>query len=130
MNDKNHQVLEAADLTVGTANPVSNTAILVIKSFFSPFSTTVVAPPNASGKPLEEAVRDPAARTGGPGFKLALIATVIITVLCGIAVVVMALMFPDQANTIQIKAFNTMSDVFSAGIGALLGLIGGKATGV
>jgi hypothetical protein len=109
------------NLIVGTANSVSNTAMLILSAFQSPFTINTVVPPNAPQN-------DPAARTGGPGFNLALIAIIGITVLCGIAFVVMAGIYPDHPNTTQDDVLHTMTHVFWAGIGCLIGLITGKAT--
>jgi hypothetical protein len=128
MNKPNHHVLKAEDLKVGTTDGAANTAILIIEALRSPLTTTVVVPPNANGEASKEAANDPAARKGGPGFKLALIAVIAITFLSGIALVVMAAAFPDPANALQTRAFEAMIDAFWAGIGALVGLIGGKVT--
>jgi hypothetical protein len=111
------------NVIAGTANSVSNTAILVINAFRSPLTTNIVTPPN---EPPE--TTDPAKKTGGPGFNLALIAVIAFTAFCGVVLVGMSATFPDHANAIQTSAFDTMRNGFWAGLGALVGLIGGKAT--
>lgn len=110
-----------ATLRIGTANALSNTAILAVEAFRSPLATTTVVPPHA-------AASDPAAKSGGPGFKLALLAVISVTVVCLAAMLIIAFALHGQPNSVQAKVLDTVTNVFVAGIGALIGLIGGKAS--
>jgi ABC-type branched-subunit amino acid transport system permease subunit len=45
-----------------------------------------------------------------------------------VALVVMAFAFPEHANAMQTSTFETVRTVFVGGMGALIGIIGGKLT--
>ena len=59
---------------------------------------------------------------------MALIAVVIFTALCFVAMLILAFALPDKPNPVQTDVASTITKAFVAGLGALIGLIGGKAT--
>jgi hypothetical protein len=113
-------------LKIGTTSALSNTAILALDAFQSPLSTTVVVSPGVHS--YDEVASDSATKTGGPGFKLALVAVIFITGICLVAMMIMAVALPDPADAVQTKVLDTVTNVFVAGIGTFIGLIWGKAT--
>jgi hypothetical protein len=110
---------------IGTANAFANTAMLVGDAFSSPFTRTAIVPPSVTSG--AEAAADAAAKIGGPGFKLALIAAVAITLICLLLIVVLPFLEPDPPTKMQAEAFDTIRAVFCAGAGAFIGLFTGKA---
>jgi hypothetical protein len=62
-----------------------------------------------------------------PAFKLAVLIVVAITVLSGIAEIVLADIWPNPKSNQQ-STFEGFNFAWKAGIGAILGLVGGKVT--
>jgi hypothetical protein len=124
--DTGYLRLEGSDvkLKIGTPDPIANTALLLFEAVRSPLTTVSVVPPRDDPA---QAITDPAARTARPGFGIALLAVTAITILAFIAVLVMSVTLPNPPNATQIKAFDISADAFCAGMGALIGLITGKA---
>lgn len=83
--------------------------------------------------PIPLAATEPTANSGNgdrtivvaPFFKLVFLTIVVITVLCGAADIAMAGVWSDPTS-MQQSAFEAAGFAWKAGIGAILGLIGGK----
>jgi hypothetical protein len=67
--------------------------------------------------------RDPGRIT--PHFALVFLSALGLTLLCGAAMVVLSI-FGEETEAMK-SAVGTCSDMFKMGVGAVLGLIGGKA---
>jgi hypothetical protein len=76
------------------------------------------APTKAPNKVHEKVIAPASFDAGGPGFKLALLAVIAITLLAGVAFVLMAATFHDPPNALQTKAFDTSIALVCAGMGA------------
>ena len=87
-------------------------------TFSSP--TAGAARPHSDGGPARAAYLKPA-------FKLVFLSVLAITVLCGIAQLILAGIWP-QPTANQQAAFEAMGFAWKAGLGAILGLLGGKVT--
>jgi hypothetical protein len=114
--------------TTGSSSRIANTALIAAESLRSPGETTVIVP-----RPTDqEAVREPDvlpanAIVVSPHFKWLLIAVIAITVVCGAVQVLLAVVL-DKPTELQQQAFAAMNFGWQAGLGALFGLLGGKAT--
>lgn len=138
-NDKKHHVLRAEPgdyrVIIGSPNLVANTAIIAIESLVSPGDKSVVLPHKGpetepSQKPNETAhdfSKDPGAIVLSPNFKLVFVTVLAITVLSGAAQIVMA-SFWANPNGLQQEVFSAMDFAWKAGFGAIVGLLGAKAS--
>lgn len=118
-------------LTGGVGNFIANSALIAAASLQSPAKESVILPAKGrretDNQPRAAAMGDPAAILISPRFKLVFISVLIITVMCAIAEVVMASVWPTP-NGPQGNVISTMDFVFKAGFGAMIGLLGGKAS--
>lgn len=63
-----------------------------------------------------------------PAFKAVFITVTIITVLCLIGFVALAIIYPNDDPTSRLTSvFETLRSAFTLGFGAIVGLLGGKA---
>lgn len=145
MTDENdggqrHFVLhaEAGHFTVkGSSSAVVNTAIIASESLRSPLEISIVEP-SISGAPVNlgrHRVRDSATNalaTKGPiavtpTFKLVFLSVLAITALAGVAQIIMAFVW-EKPTVAQQEVFEAMGSAWKTGFGAVVGLLGGKAT--
>lgn len=68
---------------------------------------------------------EPALYASDPTYKLVLITVIAITAVCGIADIILASMWPDPTQ-LQQQAFAAVDVGWKGGLGAILGLLGGK----
>jgi hypothetical protein len=148
-NEKKHYVLNAEAgsyrISGGVGTLIANTALIVSETLRSPTEETVIVPGSAKTQRREEAVaeRPPTRRlttdaaydpTKAPGaiilsprFKLIFFAVLILTILAGIAEIAMAAAWPTPTDQ-QHQVFLAMDFAWKAGFGAIVGLLGGKAS--
>jgi hypothetical protein len=107
----------------------AKTANVLAETFKSPNSLSLIDRATGSvmvpGAPLPPGAPPPSPL--GPQFKWTFITVVVITVLSGIAAIILASVWthptPNQQTTFELFAF-----AWKVGIGAIFGLIGGKVT--
>jgi hypothetical protein len=115
-------------LTGGIANLIANTASVAAASLRSPTEESVIVPTKGRAEPPLERIReDPAAIIIPPRFKLVFLSVLTVTVLAGLAEIVMASIWGTPTG-LQGTVFSTMDFVVKAGFGAMVGLLGGKAS--
>lgn len=145
-NEKKHYVLRAEPgnyrVIGGSTNPVANTAIIAIESLVSPGDKSVILPhkapeaeptpkPDQTGKrhrttdAAHDFSKDSGAIVLSPKFKWAFVAVLAITVLSGIAQIVMAALW-EHPTGLQQEVFSAMGFAWKIGFGAIVGLLGGK----
>jgi hypothetical protein len=125
-----------------TTNPVANAAMIVAQTFSAPFAALAIDLSTAEPIAVAASYDSPPvaganASTGGalpantalilPIFKTVFFAVLIITILCGIAELILAAIW-EKPTTNQQAAFQAMDFAWKAGLGAILGLLGGKVT--
>jgi hypothetical protein len=120
-------------------NPIANAALIVSQTLASPLSASAINLSNA--RPTALALSTvPASTVAGtsppsgsavdtgfisPTFKMVFIAVLVVTISCGIAELVLASVW-EKPTTNQQAAFEAMGFAWKAGLGAILGLLGGK----
>jgi hypothetical protein len=89
---------------------------------------SVIVPSKGKIEPYQQPItEDPAAIIVLPRFKLVFGAVVAITVLAGIAEIAMASIWTTPTE-FQHEVFSAMDFAWKAGFGAIVGLLGGKAS--
>jgi len=150
-DDKKHYVLQAEAgsyrLTGGIGNLIANTALIATESLRSPTTETIIVPSRGlpiggvpgphgpSGDMMHwrtrdsayDPAKDPGAIVVPSKFKWVLIIVSAITIFAGVAEIVMASMWGTPTG-LQQEVFSAMDFVWKAGFGALVGLLGGKAS--
>ena len=130
------------NMVVGAANPVANGAMIAMHSLMHPSKTTVIVPPRdlsdikreETGQTDSEIVPKKPEGPWKPGtvvlgttYNWILVAFFLITVVSGVAHVVLAAVWGDEPNEMQQDAVSAIRSTFQSGVGAFLGLIGGKS---
>ncbi len=111
----------------GHANIVANSAVIAISTFSPTVETAVDLTAGKTVLPGAEAPPGHAIARVSPTFKLVFLTVVTITVLVGVAEIVLAAVWTTPTPNEQ-TAFEAMDFAWKAGIGAILGLLGGKQT--
>lgn len=107
---------------------IANSAIVISDTLRSPQTNTVIVSSDEEAKRAESGEN-----IGGGGivvrseFKLILWAVILITAFSGLAEIVMAGLWTTPTN-MQQEVFDKMGLAWQVGVGALIGLIGGKVT--
>jgi hypothetical protein len=126
----------------GTSSLAANTAIIARESLSSPGEMSVISPalalrarerpslpPGTLGLQRRDDARDdPNAIVLSRHFKLVFISVLAITVLAGLAEIVMASIWGTSPTQLQLEVFSAMGFAWKAGFGAIIGLFGGKLT--
>jgi hypothetical protein len=111
-----------------SANFVANSAMVVVTSVTSPTTVSVVDLATATTVPPSMAPPPghPVA-TVAPTFKLVFLSVLAITVVAGLLQIVLAAYWTTPTANQQ-ASFEAMSFAWKTGLGAILGLLGGKVT--
>jgi hypothetical protein len=123
---------------------IANTAAVVFETLNSPLSQSLLifvtpqgpppgsagvpgsgGPPGSAGPPGSRAPPPPKTVTLNPVFKLIFLTVFIITLLAGLAEIIMAIEWEPMTNHQQ-TVFDAMDSTWKAGVGVIFGLIGGK----
>jgi hypothetical protein len=103
------------------AGLVANSAAVISHAFSSPSTTLVI-------ERRRELADEGAPETKyPPTFNYLLVAVIVITILCGAAVILLAFKLPNPTD-LQKQAFAAMDFGWKAGLGAIFGLLTGKET--
>jgi hypothetical protein len=105
------------------AGPVANVANLAMSAFTSPLTTTVIEP----AEPKQVEPIKPGSIISGPNYNVLLLFVFGLTVVTGAAQLMLALALGEHPTPMQQQAFAAMNFAWQAGLGAILGLLGGKA---
>jgi hypothetical protein len=149
--DKKHYVLKAGTgeirVVPGSANLIANVATIAMESFASPTTETIIQTPSVSAPgqqgtapPPPPPPRRKGAGTGAaappspakppivlsPHFKMIFLAVLALTILAGLALITLASIWTSPTE-LQKQAFSAMDFAWKAGLGAIFGLLGGKA---
>jgi hypothetical protein len=123
----------------GSSNLLANTAAIVSESLSSPNEKSVIGqplsnftrqrlPPDTMGLQTKDAGDDPSnPNILSRHFKLVFISVLAITVLSGLAQIVMATFWSTPTGPQQ-EVFLAMGFAWKMGFGAIVGLLGGKLT--
>lgn len=125
-------------IVTGSANPIANSAIIAYNSITSPGQSFFVVPQQLVQKAdktgrayTRDAAYDPSKTPGAikasSTFTLIFAAVFVITVLSGIAQIVMAIYW-EHPTSPQQEVFSAMGYAWKIGFGAIVGLLGGKVT--
>ena len=140
-NERKHYVLNAETGTyrvTGGSTVFANTATIVSESITSPSESSIILPqavtPPKADSPVRarttDAAFDPSKVPGAivlsPAFKLVFLSVLAITVLSGVAQIVMASLW-NSPTGLQLDVFSAMGFAWKTGFGAIVGLLGGKA---
>jgi hypothetical protein len=140
-DDSKHYVLKAdagAYRVTAGSTALANAATIVSESITSPSESSVILPhqvpiPPSAGPPVRarttDTAFDPAKVPGAivlpPVFKWVFLSVLAITLLSGIAQIVMASLW-DKPTGLQQDVFSAMGFAWKTGFGAIVGLLGGK----
>jgi hypothetical protein len=146
--DDKHHVLKAEAgvfrVVAGSSNFIANTATIARESIVSPTTETIIQSPSAtvSGQPSPPSPPvPPRSRQKGPGpstppgpkpiivpphFKMIFLAVLAITILAGVALIILASTWSSPTD-LQKQTYAAMDFAWKAGLGAIFGLLGGKA---